>query len=190
MTIEEKMEHFRSMSLESANSQSAESLSSYKQSLDEELEIHKESAKQMAEESKRALLNQVRSRSKKELASAQMMIKKNLTQKQSGIKAQVFDIVREKIAAYRKTPEYVLHLISQIEKIMSEYSNLNITIYIDPDDAALLDELKSKTGGNIQVYNNEFLGGTRTIVPEKNILVDNSFKTRLADEQEQFTITF
>lgn len=190
MTIEEKMEHFRSMSLESANSQSAESLSSYKQSLDEELEIHKESAKQLAEESKRALFNQVRASSKKELASAQMMIRKNLTHKQSLVKSQVFDIVREKIASYRKTPEYVLLLISQIEKVMSEYSNLDITIYIDPDDSALLDELKAKTGGNIQIYNNEFLGGIRTIVPEKNILVDNSFKTRLADEQEQFTINF
>ena len=36
MTIEEKMEHFRSISLESANNQSVESLSNYKKSLDEE----------------------------------------------------------------------------------------------------------------------------------------------------------
>ena len=38
MTIEEKMEHFRMISLESANNQSAESLSSYKKSLDDDLE--------------------------------------------------------------------------------------------------------------------------------------------------------
>ena len=42
MTIEEKMDHFRSLSLESASSKSAESLSSYKQSLDDDLELHKE----------------------------------------------------------------------------------------------------------------------------------------------------
>lgn len=189
MTIEEKMEHFRSMSLESANSQSAESLSSYKQSLDEELEIHKESAKQLAEESKRALLNQVRAASKKELASAQMMIRKSLTQKQASVKAQVFDTVREKLAAYRKTPEYISLLMKQIQKVMSEFGNFDITIYLDPDDAALLDDLKAKTGGNIEIYKSQFLGGTRTIIPEKNILVDDSFKTRLAEEQDKFTIT-
>ena len=37
MTIEEKMDHFRSLSLESASSKSAESLSSYKQSFDDDL---------------------------------------------------------------------------------------------------------------------------------------------------------
>ena len=47
MTIEEKMEHFRSISLESANNQSVESLSNYKKSLDEELLIHKETAKKL-----------------------------------------------------------------------------------------------------------------------------------------------
>lgn len=188
MTIEEKMEHFRRLSLESANNQSAESLSSYKQSLDEELEIHKESATALAEESKKALINQVRATSKKELSSAQMMIKKDLTKKQAGIKAQVFEIVREKIAAYRKTPEYAAYLTSQINELVQEYSGYDITIYIDPEDSALLENLKNSTGGNIEVYDKEFLGGTRTIVPERNILVDHSFKTRLADEQEQFTI--
>ncbi len=189
MTIEEKMEHFRKLSLDSANTKSAESLSSYKQSLDEELEVHKESATQLAEESKRARLNQIRANSKKELASAQMMIKKNLTQKQAAIKTQVFDLVREKISEYRKTPEYVSYLTNQIHDLMNTYHDFNITIYIDPADESLLDDLKKATGGNIQLYDKEFLGGTRTIIPEKNILVDNSFKSRLADEQEKFTIT-
>lgn len=189
MTIEEKMEHFRSLSLESANSKSAESLSSYKDSLNEELEIHKETAIQLAEESKKALLNQVRASSKKELASAQMMIKKELMQRQSYIKAKTFDIVRQKITDFRKSSDYADLLIRQIHDVMHEYNEYDITIYIDPDDNNLLEKLKSETGGNIKIYNKEFLGGTRTIVPERNILIDNSFKTRLSDEQDQFTIT-
>ena len=182
MTIEEKMDHFRSLSLESASSKSAESLSSYKQSLDDDLELHKETASQLAEESKKALMNQVRANSKKKLSSEQMKIKKELTQKQSAIKIEVFDRVREKLLEYRKTNDYLVYL-------ESEYSDVDITIYIDPNDSSLLDELKSKTGGNIEIYNKEFLGGTRTIVPEKNILIDNSFKTRLADQQDLFAIT-
>ena len=183
MTIEEKMDHFRSLSLESASSKSAESLSSYKQSLDDE------TASQLAEESKKALMNQVRANSKKKLSSEQMKIKKELTQKQSAIKIEVFDRVREKLLEYRKTNDYLVYLENQIKNIMSEYSDVDITIYIDPNDSSLLDELKSKTGGNIEIYNKEFLGGTRTIVPEKNILIDNSFKTRLADQQDLFAIT-
>lgn len=95
MTIEEKMEHFRSISLESANNKSAESLSSYKASLDDELAIHKENATLLSEESKRARMNQVKANSKKELASAQMLIKKQITNKQSELKSKVFESVGE-----------------------------------------------------------------------------------------------
>lgn len=188
MTIEEKMEHFMRISLESANNQSAQSLSKYKKSLDDELEIHKESALQLAEESKKARLNQVRAESKKDLASAQMMIRKKLTQKQAIIKTEIFDLVREKIMTYRKTDAYVAFLKNQILNVVKEYQNFDITVYIDPNDAALLEGLRTSTGAHIEVYDKEFLGGTRTIVPEKNILVDHSFKTRLNDEQESFTI--
>lgn len=41
-------------------------------------------------------MNQVRANSKKKLSSEQMKIKKELTQKQSAIKIEVFDRVREK----------------------------------------------------------------------------------------------
>ena len=95
MTIEEKMEHFRSISLESANNQSVESLSNYKKSLDEELLIHKETAKKLSEDSKRARINQVKANSKKNLASSQMTIKKQFTQKQSEIKSGIFELVRK-----------------------------------------------------------------------------------------------
>jgi vacuolar-type H+-ATPase subunit E/Vma4 len=141
MTIEEKMEHFRRLSLESANSKSADSINSYKQTMDDELEFHKESATRLAEESKKARLNQVRATSKKDLASAQMMIKKDLTNKQSEIKTKVFELVREKISAYRKTPDYTNYLINQIKGLLAEYGNFNITIYIDPEDSALLENL-------------------------------------------------
>ena len=176
MTIEEKMEHFRSISLESANTKSSESLSNYKKSLDDELEIHKETAKQLSEESKRARLNQVRANSKKTLASAQMNIKKDLTNKQSEIKVKIFELVREKIAAYRKTPEYIEFLKNQISSVIKDYGNSDITVYIDSEDEPLLADLQKSFKCNIQVYNKEFLGGTRTIVPEKNILIlPNSF---------------
>ena len=189
MTIEEKMEHFRSISLESANSQSAESLSNYKKSLDDELEVHKENSLRLAEELKRAKINQVKANSKKQLSSAQMAIKKDLTKKQSEIKTKVFEIVRQKIAEYRTTPDYVANLKNQIQTVLDEYKDFDITVYIDSQDSALLDELKSNFNCNIQVYEKDFLGGTRTIVPERNILIDYSFKTKLIEEQEKFAIT-
>lgn len=189
MTIEEKMEHFRSLSLESANKKSYESLSSYKKSLDDELEVFKETAKQLSEESMRARLNQVRAASKKNLASAQMNIKKELTKKQSEIEYKIFNLVKEKLISYRKTPEYFELLKSQISSVLEEYQELNIIVYINSDDKMLLEKLKSIFNCNIKIDEKDLLGGTRTVIPEKNILIDYSFKTRLIDEQEKFAIT-
>ena len=119
-----------------------------------------------------------------------MLIKKQITNKQSELKSKVFESVRGKLIVYRKTPEYVKQLENQIDKIIKEYGDLNITIYIDPEDSHLLNGLNESFNVNIEVYKKEFLGGTRTIVPEKNILIDNSFKTRLIEEQEQFAFIF
>ena len=189
MTIEEKMEHFRRLSLESASTQSEETLSSYKQSLDEELELYKESAIKIAEDSKKARLNQALSMSKKRLASSQMAIRRNLTKTQDEMKDKVFSLVENKLSDYRKTPEYLQYIIKQIKDVMEEYSDYQITIYLDSADAPLLDEVKKVCEGNILVYDKEFLGGTKTIIPEKNIMIDNSFQTRLAEEKENFTVT-
>ena len=189
MTIEEKMEHFRSISLESANNQSVESLSNYKKALDDEFEIHKETARRLSEDSKHARMNQVRANAKKSLASSQMTIKKQLTNKQYEIKSKIFELVRDKIAEYRKTPAYIELLKTQISNIAKDYKDLDITVYIDSEDSHLLNQLKESFDVNIQVYDKDFLGGTRTIIPERNILIDNSFKTRLVEEQENFAVT-
>lgn len=37
-----------------------------------------------------------------------------------------------------------MYLENQIKNIMSEYSDVDITIYIDPNDSSLLDELKAR----------------------------------------------
>ena len=34
-----------------------------------------------------------------------------------------------------------------------------------------------------------FLGGVRAVIPEKNILIDNSFETLLNEERENFIFT-
>ena len=63
-------------------------------------------------------MNQVRANSKKKLSSEQMKIKKELTQKQSAIKIEVFDRVREKLLEYRKTNDYLVYLENQIKNII------------------------------------------------------------------------
>ena len=73
----------------------------------------------------------------------------------------------------------VLDTLASVAKVRFFYNHSQVDV-----------NKKESFNVNIEVYKKEFLGGTRTIVPEKNILIDNSFKTRLIEEQEQFAFTF
>ena len=189
MTIEEKMEHFRAISLESATTQSEKSLENYKKSLDADLETYKESALILAKESKSSKLNQIKNEYQKKLAASQISLKKDLTSTQSSIKSDIFEKVRSMIMAYRKTNDYYDLIMSQIKNIEDNYSEFDPVIYLDQDDKDLYEKVKSNTSLSVELSDKSFLGGTQTIVHKKNILIDHSFRTKLAECQNSFTVS-
>ncbi len=180
MTIEEKMEHFKNVSLDNASAKSNDILTAYKQSLDEQFEKHKETALLESKSVESAKLNAVRLEVKRELSKVQAEVRRTVTLHQNKLKSQIFSAVVEKLNAYKKTEEYKKELISQINKI---------EFYIDSSDESLLSDLQSHTGADIKISTVPFIGGCKAIISDKNMLVDNSFKTKLAEEQEKFTIS-
>lgn len=189
MTIEEKMEHFKSVSLENASNKSNDILTAYKQSLDEQFEKHKEEAIADSKSTEEAKLNAIRLEAKRELAKAQAEVKRTITTRQNALKADIFSIVNTKLDEYKHTDEYILLLTKQIKAVQSDFSDTEITFYIDSSDKALLEILTKETGANIQISQVSFIGGTKAIIEARNMLVDNSFKTKLNEEQEKFTIS-
>ena len=84
----------------------------------------------------------------------------------------------EKLNAYKKTEEYKKELISQINKISSDFNDTTVEFYIDSSDESLLSDLQSHTGADIKISTVPFIGGCKAIISDKNMLVDNSFKTK------------
>ena len=180
MTIEEKMEHFKNVSLDNASAKSNDILTAYKQSLDEQFEKHKETALLESKSVESAKLNAVRLEVKRELSKVQAEVRRTVTLHQNKLKSQIFSAVVEK---YKK------ELISQINKISSDFNDTTVEFYIDSSDESLLSDLQSHTGADIKISTVPFIGGCKAIISDKNMLVDNSFKTKLAEEQEKFTIS-
>ena len=61
-----------------------------------------------------------------------------------------------------------------------------IHIYIDPADQEKQNLLSMETGCDIRVSQYPFSGGTRAVIASKNILIDNSFETKLKEAGENF----
>lgn len=190
MTIEEKMEHFKNVSLENASNKSNDILTAYKKSLDEQFEKHKEDVLIESKSLEESKLQAAKTESRRQLSKAQSEVKRAITLHQNKLTADVFSSVNERLNKFKQTEDYKILLTTQIRSVLSDFNDATVVFYIDATDKSLLDDLIKETGADIKISQVSFIGGTKAIIDSRNMLVDNSFKTKLSEEQEKFSISF
>ena len=77
-----------------------------------------------------------------------------------------------------KTEKYQDLLVKYIEKAVAYSDRGEMTIYVNPTDADKKAYLEEKTGFTLSISKEDFIGGIRAVIPERNILVDYAFKAR------------
>ncbi len=187
MNIEDKLEHFVDVSKQTAMQRSNALVADYKEQLDNSFEDHKAESIRKSELAQKSAADSLQRAHRKELSHEQLKIKRELSVRSSQLKNQLFTEVLEMIAAFRKTPEYVEVLKNQIQKARTEVSDTeDMTIYIDPEDSAYLEQLSAETDTKLTVSSYSFMGGTRAVIPSKNILIDESFQSKLEEVRDHF----
>ena len=186
MTTEEKLKCFLDITMKDAHTIGNSMVDEYKQSLDVLFNAHKEQALRQAEsqialESKKAMRD-----SNIELTRQQLHIKRKIMRKQSVLKDQLFDEVLQKINEFMKTEAYTSLLLKLIQNAQMYAGNQYIIIYIDPKDIDKKEYLEQETGSNLTISSYSFIGGIRTVVPYKNILIDDSFQKKIQDAKVKF----
>lgn len=186
MNIEEKLKHFESSSIEAAEQQSHAMLSEHEAALEKIFQDHKEkklrqASLQIKTESER--LQRIKNR---ELSNEQLLLKKNLNKRQNELKEMLFVEVRNLLSDFMNTREYDTLLIQEIKEARDFAKDAEIIIYIDPADSSRLQGLEVATNTKLSVSDYSFSGGIRAVIPSKNVLIDNSFETKLAELKEEF----
>ncbi len=87
-----------------------------------------------------------------------------------------------------KTSEYFDLLAKQITEAKNFAGNEEVTIYINPTDISLKANLEANTKAVLTVSTIDFIGGTRAVIHDKNILIDNSFLTKLEEAKNSITL--
>ena len=64
-----------------------------------------------------------------------------------------------------------------------------LTIYINKTDAHLKEDLEAATHVELMISNIDFFGGIRSVIPDRNILIDNSFMSKLREEKMNFKLS-
>lgn len=186
MTTEEKLQHFYEVSMDTAREEATKVLDEYKAALETEMERHKQE-KQAASESQFKIDSDNAAREiNKALSAEHLHIKRKLSKKQQKLKESIFAEVEELLDDFSKKPEYTDWLEDKIKQSLEIAENDSVQIYLTAKDSAKTEELTKRTGITPLISETDFLGGIRAVIPEKNILIDNTFLTAFENEKERF----
>lgn len=187
MTIEEKLQHFQDFTMQDARNKSNEVLDEYTASLEQIFEEHKEKKLRQSQLEINTETESLMHSRNKEVSKQHLHIKRKITRKQEDLKEKLFVEVKDLLCNFMESPDYNQLLVNQINTAMKFAKDKKITIYIDPADSSRRSSLEVATNTLLTVSEYSFIGGTRAIIAEKNILIDNSFETKLAEAKANFS---
>lgn len=187
MTTEEKLKHFLDTCMEDARTRSSRMRDEYTAALEKSFEEHTHDAKRRAQMQVRQETEKIERDLNKQLSVAQLEQKRILGQRQEELKEKLFAELEKRLEDYRSTPDYQSLLERQIQKAADFARGQELIVYLDPLDQGLRERLSScYPQVRIQMSDYSFLGGTRAVIQGRNVLIDNSFLTRLAEARESF----
>ncbi|MBQ4069633.1 MAG: V-type ATP synthase subunit E [Lachnospiraceae bacterium] len=189
MTIEEKLDYFMKVSVNDSYEKSQIMFNEYKAGIDKAFEHHKAEALVLAETYMRTEKTAMKRNLYKDFSKQQNDIRRQLTNKQEELKERLFSEVVEALEKYKKTDDYNKLLVKYIKDSLHIAGDNEIEIFIDPKDSDKLEYLTKETGVQIKADKQSFMGGMKAIIPSKNIIIDNSFESKLELKKENFVIS-
>lgn len=186
MTLEEKIAHLQATSMEEARAEGNAIIDNYRDALEKVFKDHKEEMLWQSETRIKAEQSNARQMLNQASARTQLELKKRTGKVQAELKDKIFEEAHTLVQDFMQTKEYEDYLVKSIRKATEFAPGEETTIYINPTDEKRLSSLEKSTGARLTVSTEDFIGGTRAVIRERNILIDNSFKTLLRNEYDKF----
>ncbi len=186
MTLEEKIAHLRTSSMEQARAEGNAIIDAHKEALEKVFEDHRAEALRQSETRIKAETTNARLSLNQAAAKSQLEIKRRQGKVQQELKDKIFEEVMGLVNDYMKTEAYGDFLVKCIRQAMHFAGQDPVTIYINPSDETKRPDLEDATGVHLTVSAEDFIGGVRAVIRSRNILIDNSFRTQLRNEYDRF----
>ena len=189
MTIEEKLQHFTMVTIESVHEECEKSLEEFKREQDWKFETHKEQHLKEVRIREKTLRDAIERKASKEYTYEQLHIKRKINHKQNELKARLFELVEKRLNDFKETNEYKELIIKEIKEAQNIAKDSELKVYIGSNDENMLEAIYKECGISPALSDNIVKGGMRAEIPSKNILIDNTFETKIGEAWEKFIIT-
>lgn len=186
MTIEEKISHLKDAAMEEARAEGNAIMKQHEDALMSVFEQHRIEAIRQSETRVKAEQVNAKQQLNMAMSKAQLELKRELGKKQNQLKVELFQEVEELVQNYMKTEEYKHLLVAYINKAAAFADGAAMTIYINPTDEDKKEYLEEHTGMALTVSKEDFIGGVRAVIKERNILIDRAFKGAIENEYREF----
>ena len=186
MTLEEKIAHLQTTSMEEARAEGNTIIDTYREALEKVLQDHKEEALRQSETRIKAETVSAKQQLNQAMARSQLELKRRQGKIQQELKDKIFEEAYELVKEFMKTEAYEDYLYKCIHMAISLAAGYPIVIYINPSDDMRRSDLEDACGMRLTVSAEDFVGGIRAVIRSRNILIDNSFKTSLRNEYDKF----
>ena len=189
LTIEEILLLFTMVTIESVHEECEKSLEEFKKEQDWKFETHKEQHLKEVRIREKALRDAIERKASKEYTCEQLHIKRKINHKQNELKNKLFSLVEDELEKFKETDKYKQLLIYQIKEALYMAGEDEVIVYIGETDANLIEELYTQCAIKPLISRNISKGGIRAEIPTKNMLIDNTFETKISEAWEKFIIT-
>ena len=189
MNLDDKLKQFLDVTSGDARAKSANEVSEYKEKMAKSFEEYKKTAEEKAssqhEVTVATALRENSTKVTKHIADK----RKELQDRQAELKSELIGQVRDMLIDFKKTDEYSAYLIECVKKAGNIAGDSQFTVFIDKSDEAYLETVRAfaKENTKAEVYISEelFVGGIRADIPVRNIILDESFATKLSEEEQK-----
>lgn len=188
MTLEEKLQHFTTYTMEEARKNCDVMLEEYRAALEKVFQEYQERKMRQENLEIKAETERIVHENNKRFSEEQIEIKRTLSQRQKELKDKLFVELKDMLARFSETPAYHKLLVRELKEALAYARGEEIILYVDPSDAERVMSLEVEVGAPITVSSYSFLGGTRAVLPKRNILIDNSFETKVNELKEEFQL--
>lgn len=186
MTLEEKIAHLQSTSMEGARAEGNAIIDSYREALKKVFEDHKEEALRQSETRIKAETLNAKQKLNKAMSKSQLDLKRTYGKVLQELKDKIFEEALELVNDFMRTEAYTDYLLTCIRQAVAFAAGDSMVIYINPSDEERHRTLEKTCGFTLTTSTRDFIGGIRAVIKDRNILIDNSFMTTLKNEYDKF----
>lgn len=190
MDLEDKFAYFETQVNQQAQDIIDEQVNQYRATLQKDYDEFVKNTNQEFDAKFANAKKNMRKELNKNISQSQIHLQRDLYLQEEKLKKTLFAEFNDAIQNYMQTDEYRNQLVVMINNL-KDYAEKNreeLVVYINHSDQGMIETLFEETNANIQISDREFLGGVRGVLKDRQVLIDYSFSTLLANVEDSFTI--